>query len=471
MTAAQSIVRSEVEFPKPESGLTLRLGELFGALSYALDVTEGQPEGHAVRCCWLGLEMAQEMGLDQDQQFDLYFTLLLKDLGCSANAASLSQLFGSDERKIKFDFKLVNGSHTQTLPFILKHAGGTGSFLDRLKSMFNVVANQETLKTGLIHTRCHRGAEIARLMRFSKDVAEGIQGLDEHWDGSGQPYGLKRRDIHLYARFALLTQVAEVYHAELGPAGAEMEVQKRSGKWFDPELVEVFQRCTAKPDFWDRFEAKDLPSQVFSREPAHIELQMDDAYLDDIARAFAKVIDAKSPFTHGHSERVSYYTDLMCRVRGFDRATRRWMIRTSLLHDVGKLGVSNTVLDKPGKLTGLEYEQIKSHARMSYDILGRVDVFSAMSQVAATHHERLDGSGYPNGLRASELSEQMRILAVADVFDALSAERPYKPELPTDEVFAIMDEMAMAGLDADCYASLKSSIKQNGVFRDRQNKS
>jgi len=106
----------------------------------------------------------------------------------------------------------------------------------------------------------------------------------------------------------------------------------------------------------------------------------------------------------------------------------------------------------------MEFAMIKSHATLTQEILSRIDIFRAMAVIASAHHEKLDGTGYPKGLKATDLSEDMRILAVADIFDTLTAERPYKAALPLEKVYEIMDDMAGTGIDPDCYRSLQQAI-------------
>ncbi len=452
------------EFPDPSSFSRIRLGELLGSLSYALDITGGQSEGHSVRSCWIGMQIADALRLSKEQKTDLYFMLLLKDVGCSANSAKTCEIFRTDELAIKKGFKRLDRSKKQNLPFALKHLGRGAGPGAKISAAIGVLGKTGKVTRDLVQTRCHRGAEIAAMMRFNRHVADGIQGLDEHWDGRGQPYGLAGRDIPLFSRIALLAQVVDVFHEEFGPHAADMEVAVRKGKWFDPMIVEAFLKCSNAPGFWDVLRSPGIEQIVFSSEPAHQYRAVDDTYLDEVAMAFAYVIDAKSPFTHGHSQRVSFYADLICQERGYGPQKRRWMRRAALLHDIGKLGVSNMVLDKPGRLTDDEFRQIQRHATMTQQILGRISAFGSMATIAAAHHERLDGTGYPNGLTAVDLTEDMRILAVADIFDALTADRPYKGALPLAQAYEIMDSMAGTGIDPDCYGSLKSAVVQHDLF-------
>ena len=128
----------------------------------------------------------------------------------------------------------------------------------------------------------------------------------------------------------------------------------------------------------------------------HIRIASEDD-LDRVAQGFAMVIDSKSPFTAGHSDRVALFTDLIAEELGFDTAKRRWLRRAALLHDIGKLAISNTILDKPAKLTDEEFAIIKTHPAHSANILKGVAAFADMAAIAGGHHERLDGNGYPYG--------------------------------------------------------------------------
>ena len=171
----------------------VKLSELLSALSHALDITEGQPEGHSLRCCWIGLQIAEELELDERQIWELYYTLLLKDLGCSSNAARICELYLVNDLEFKRDFKLIDGSLPQALRFVLSHTGLKAGLAERFRAIINIFQNGGEISTELIQTRCQRGADIARKMRFSEAVAQGIGNLDEHWDGNGKPAAHCRR--------------------------------------------------------------------------------------------------------------------------------------------------------------------------------------------------------------------------------------------------------------------------------------
>ena len=228
----------------------LKLSELIGALSYALDMTEGQPKGHCMRCAYIGTAVGGQLGLDSRQHWELYYTLLLKDLGCSSNAARICELYLTDDLQFKRDFKLVGSSLPQAVRFVLTHTGLKAGLADRFRATIEIFQNGGEIARDLIQTRCQRGADIARQLRFGEGVAAGIRSLDEHWDGSGKPDGLRGEEIPLYGRIALMTQVIDVFNASGGPAAVLEEIRKRSGQWFDPALVRAFETVAARPDFW-----------------------------------------------------------------------------------------------------------------------------------------------------------------------------------------------------------------------------
>jgi HD-GYP domain-containing protein (c-di-GMP phosphodiesterase class II) len=436
----------------------LRLSELMGALSHALDITEGQPKGHCIRACWIGMQVGEEIGLDDARRWELYYTLLLKDLGCSSNAARICQLYLTDDLQFKHDFKLVGDSLPQMLRFVFSHTGLNAGLADRLRSVVNIMRNGPEIAHELIQTRCQRGADIARHLRFPEAVAEGIHGLDEHWNGKGKPQGLRGDDIPLYARIALLAQVADVFHTTGGPQAALAEVRARAGSWFDPALVAAFERATARRDFWSVLADPALESRVLALEPGNAHAPLDDDYLDDIALAFGEVVDSKSPYTSGHSERVAEYADGIASQLGLPMQRRRWLRRGALLHDVGKLGVSNAVLDKPGQLDSREWETVRLHALYTEQILSRIGAFAELARVSAAHHERLDGKGYPRGLSGDQISLETRIITTADIFDAISAERPYRAAVPVPQTLEMMAKTVGSALDPLCYEALVSFV-------------
>ncbi len=439
------------------AGSRLRLSELMAALSHALDITEGQPEGHCVRCCWIGMQLGRRIALADSDLWPLYYTLLLKDLGCSSNAARICELYLTDDLSFKRDFKTAGTSLPQVMNFILGHTGLGAPLAERFRSVLGVFRQGGEMARELIQTRCQRGAEIARLLRFPDEVSRGIYSLDEHFDGGGHPEGLVGRNIPLNARIALLAQVADVFHTAHGPLAAREEVEKRATQWLDPVLVQAFLQM-ADDGFWADLRDPDLATRVLALEPANRAVELDDDYLDDIAAAFGQVVDSKSPYTSGHSARVALYAELIGEHMGLAREERRWLKRAALLHDLGKLGVSNSILDKPGKLDAEEWATVQAHALYTEHILARIQAFGELAQVAGAHHERLDGRGYPHGLTDDQITRETRIITCADIFDAITAARPYRAAIPVPRTLEMMAENLGTAIDPDCFAALQAVI-------------
>jgi HD-GYP domain-containing protein (c-di-GMP phosphodiesterase class II) len=300
-------------------------------------------------------------------------------------------------------------------------------------------------------------------MRFSEAVAQGIQNLDEHWDGGGQPASLRGETIPVYARIALMAQVVDVFQIANGIDAAKHEIQSRSGSWFDPQLAAAFAKVSANAEFWETLRSDRLQEAIFALEPAQSSTIVDEDYLDDIAAAFAQVVDSKSPYTSGHSERVTIFTDLIAEQMGFSAERRRWLKRAALLHDIGKLGVSNSILDKPGKLDPDEWAAMQMHAAYTETILSRIAAFDDLAAVAGAHHERLDGKGYPHGLKGDQIAMETRMITTADIFDALTADRPYRAAMPVSKALEIMADMIGTQIDSDCFDALRKAIDQVNV--------
>ncbi|HEX4134532.1 MAG TPA: HD domain-containing phosphohydrolase [Bryobacteraceae bacterium] len=434
----------------------VRMSEIISALSYALDLTEGRPMGHSVRACMIGMRLAQEVGMSIADQCHLYYSLLLKDAGCSSNSSKLFHILSADEIKAKRDVKLTDWTRVgwESLQYALTHVAVGAPFLERVRTLVRVAAKQQTESCELVKIRCERGASIARRIGFAEPVAQAIHSLDEHWGGGGYPDGLKGREIPLFARIMNLAQTLEVFLVNRGPETAIEVVGKRSGKWFDPDLVRAVKSLAKKGSLWAGLDREHVIDDVLLLEPEDTQLPATDESVENICQAFAEIIDAKTPFTYRHSNGVAAAAVGISRQLGLPPDDIVFMRRVGLLHDVGKLSVSNAILEKPAKLDESEWQVVKKHPGYSFEILKRIPGFEELSDVAGAHHEKLDGTGYFRGWDAERLSLEMRIVAVADIFDALAAKRPYRDAMPLEEVFRIMRKDAVRAIDADCLEAL-----------------
>jgi HD-GYP domain-containing protein (c-di-GMP phosphodiesterase class II) len=409
----------------------------------------------------MGTSLGRKLNMSTAELWDLYYTLLLKDVGCSSNAARLCELYGSDDIRTKSGFKTVNThSHFQLAKFVLKHTGLQSGAKSKFVRILHLMRQGDQEANQLITTRCERGASIAAKLGFNETVANGIRGLDEHWNGQGRPLNLKEFQIPLGSRIALLVQVADVFYQVGGKQAALREIELRRGTWFDPTLVDSFLEFANDPAFWEGLSDPDLDFRVAALEPGVAAVRVDEDGLDRIASAFAQVVDAKSPYTSGHSERVAHYTEALALQLKLPAERVRWLRRGGLLHDLGKLGVSNAVLDKPGSLDESEWAMIRRHPEHSETILSRLLPFAELAAIAGAHHERLDGKGYPRGLKGAEIRLETRIITTADIFDALTAERPYRAAMPTEKALEIMQGMVGTAIDEACLEALRQVVKK-----------
>ena len=447
-----------------EPDTTLRLSEVVSAMTYALDITEGQPEGHALRTCMVGMRVGEALGLDTQALSDLYYALLLKDLGCSSNSAKIRYLFGANDFRVKRAFKKVDLDHlSQGTRFVLGNAGTAAPLTRRLKHVIDVSLGRGGGHAGLTQVRCERGADIAKQMGFSDTTAEAIRALDEHWDGNGHPYGVSGEDIPLLGRVLCLAQTVEVFFREDGVDAACHAVAARNGTWFDPNVAAAFARVAETEGFWESLGEAGLEKKVTALEPQDKRLQTNDEQLDRVAEAFGRVIDAKSPWTYRHSERVRQFAlgaaSQLTEGAALSPGNMRRLSRAALLHDIGKLGVSNTVLDKPGKLTDDEFASIRAHPAYSEQILMRVGPFRDLAAIAGGHHERMDGRGYHRAMPASTLEFEVRLLAVADQFEALTAARPYRDGMTPEAAVELIGRDKGDGVDPVALAALKTFLE------------
>jgi diguanylate cyclase (GGDEF)-like protein len=437
------------------SGDELRLSEVLSGLSHALDITEGQARGHAERSCLIGMRVAGLLGLDDQMRSSLFYALLLKDAGCSSNAAKVAALFGADDAVVKSSRRLTN---TSSLAEALRHAvrtAGVGSSpLVRGRHLAAVLGSGRQGARALVELRCERGAAVVRGLGLGDVAAQAILDVDEHWDGEGYPTGIAGDQISLAGRVLCIAQTAEVFWQYGGPDAACEVVRQRRGSWFDPALADALLTLEGDDAFWDSV----ATPAVTALEPPDRVLVADARRLDQVAQAFASIVDAKSPYTAHHSDGVAWIAAALGRMLGLDSDTQATLRRAALLHDIGKLGVSNRILDKPGPLGPNEWETVRLHPRWSMEILARVRAFRDVARIAGVHHERLDGSGYHRGLTAEQLDAPSRILAVADVAEALSADRPYRAAYSPDEVLSLVRLAADRTLDAEACAALEQVL-------------
>jgi putative nucleotidyltransferase with HDIG domain len=418
---------------------SISLSEIISALSYALDLTEGAVHGHALRSCLLGMRIAAEAKLPAEQTSSLYFALLLKDIGCRSTAGRMSQVIG--------DPAATGKDRAKTSPTAL------------IARILRIGTRQHKNSDEAFDPRTDRSASILGKLGMGEAAAEAVHSLDERWDGSGHPDSVKGEQIPLLARICAVAQYLDVFSSNRGTEKAITALEERSGSWFDPELVRIALMLHRSGALWTKCLSTDNPAatrQAVLDLDAGRRHRLEADRIDRICEAFADVVDAKSHFTFRHSLSVADTAFGIANVVGLSAERAQLVRRAGLLHDIGKLGIPNTILDKTGKLSTKEWQAVHQHPVLTRRILERVSSFREMAIIAGEHHEKLDGSGYPNRLMAPELSLESRMIAVADVYGALLEDRPYRPALELNEIIAIMTKLVPKQLDATCFEALIS---------------
>jgi putative nucleotidyltransferase with HDIG domain len=441
---------------------TISLSEIISAMSFALDLTEDASPGHALRSCLMGMRLAEEIGLPQDQRTSLYYALLLKDIGCSSNSARMCAIVGGDDRALKAGAKLEDWTKPHrfslaALRLLYREAVPGSGAISKALRVVKIGLTQHKNNKEMIQLRCDRGAEIVNKLGMGQVAAEGVRGLDEHWDGAGYPEGRKGTEIPIISRIAAVAQHLDVFCSSRGPVEALAVLQERGGKWFDPQLVNAAQALFQRRKLFLQCSPRDnqdlTRAAVLAMDPgSHDELP--ENRIDQICEAFADVVDAKSPFTFRHSMNVAAIAVGIAKCLHMSPERVQLIRRAALLHDIGKLRVPNSVLDKEGHLTREDWQAIQEHPGLTMQILDRIPAFHEVATVASQHHEKLDGSGYPQRLKADDLSLEARLIAVADVYSALTEKRPYRTGMEPSSALQLMLGEVPTKLDAQCFGAL-----------------
>ena len=429
--------------PKP----SLRIGEVLSALSFALDLAGDQPAGHTIRSCVIGMHIASELRMDSAIASDLFYALLLKDAGNSAGGSKLMRLVGADNATGRRGGRSKDWIRSGAQSLTLALSQSTSMYRARVRALSDRATGREEDPETLQRIRGERGADVARQIGLSERTAKAIQAAKTFSD---EPDGLLTSIISLAQQAEISYSLHGSFDTASGVSGAPTGCS--SAPAFDPDVLSAF-RTVCSRDI--RPDVENATVRLNELEPAANGLPAGDFALDNICSAFADVIDAKSPFTYRHSTRVAGTAVAIARSLGLNKFEISTLRRAALLHDIGKLSVSNTILDKPGRLTSDECAVIERHPRLSYEILRRVPGFCGVSEIAAAHHEKLDGSGYFRNLTGCHLSLPARVLAIANTYDALTTHRPYREGLPAHAALSAMARHVPRCFDPFCFEALQ----------------
>ncbi len=442
----------------PPTPSDISFAEIISALTFAVDLTAGAVAGHALRTCILGMKIAGAIELPVKQKASLHSASMLKDMRFSSTSDRLSQARNVTQEGLKLqNWTQSNRPSLDTVKLLWSELLPESSALRRLVQIGRIALRQHRNHTEMLAQRGEGSADAVEKLGLSVETVQTILALDEHWDGSGYPERLRGTDIPLLARILGVAQHLDAFASERDPATAIQCLQERSQRWFDPALVHVVHSLDNRNELWTQCLVSDgtdvARRLVLDLEPApNGFVQQSD--VDRICEAFAEMVDAKSPFTYRHSIAVADVATSMARVLQLTPDRVQLVRRAALLHDLGKLAVPNIILDKAEHLTSEEWEVVVQHPRLTREILSRIESFGELAEVAGAHHEKLDGSGYPDGLTAQQLSLEARIVAVADVYQALIERRPYRSGMSHAEAMVVLQRLAGQKLDPHCVAAV-----------------
>ncbi len=409
-----------------------RLAELVAALSLGVDLGFGQPMEHVLGQCLIALRLAEAAGLGEQDRMAVYYTALLVNVGCHADAHEQAKWFGDDitlkSGKYVYELGSVRGALAA-----MRLVGAGNPPLHRFRVGLEFAFSGHRQLDGMIAQHARLARTLAGQLDLPGTVREGVGAAYEQWDGRGWPGTLKADAIPVAARIAQLAEFMEVAHRVGGMAGATALARRRAGRQFDPALAALL--CTRAEEIFGGLEAAPAWRTVIAAEPAlAVELLPDQ--LDRALAAIANFVDLKSPFTLGHSVAVAELAEEAGRRLGLPPGQGLALRRAGFVHGFGRLGVSNSIWDRPGPLSTGEWERIRMYPYLTERMLHQSAALAPLGEIAVQHRERLDGSGYPRGLSGGAISRPARLLGAADAYASMREPRPHRPARPAGEAAA-----------------------------------
>ena len=429
------------------AGGAIRLVELLGALSYAADLGLGQPMQHCLRQTVIAGRLASLTGSSDSDRDATFYLGLLMNAHCHADATEQARWFADDIGFKAAGIDLLDMNTAQSVRFMVRRLTSHGSAVQRGKRLLSFPLAGHQLMLGFMATHSALGAVFAERIGLEQHVCAAMGQAYEQWDGTGVPSGLSGNEISLAVRLVQLAGPVEVISRRRGTQAAISMVRRNRGTEFDPELADLF--CAHAGEVLDSIDDAATWDAVLADEPQPSR-RVEGAELDGVLAAMADLADLKSPFLAGHSRGVANLSDEAADVSGMSETDRTTVRRAALIHDLGRVGVSTAIWDKPSRLTGIETDRVRLHPYLTDRMLAPVTALGAARTVAAHHHERLDGSGYPHGLTAMSLTPLDRLLAAADVYHAMCEPRPHRPALESAAAAReLRVEVRSGRLDAD----------------------
>ncbi|HWZ89807.1 MAG TPA: HD domain-containing phosphohydrolase [Polyangiaceae bacterium] len=400
---------------------------------------------HMLRQCLIALRLAERSGLDDQARAVVYYTALLIGVGCHSDAHEQAKWFG-DDLSLKSG-KFERGSGLRGAVSTLALLGSGKSPLHRLRVGLGFLVSGHRELNGMIETHAKLAQTFARQLGLAESVVDAVGSSYEQWNGRGWPGRLQGLNVPVASRLAQLAEYVEVAHRIGGNDAAKALARKQRGKQFDPTLVDLL--CEHATEIFTGLDSVPNWSAVIDAEPA-LTIVLSEEQFDSSLLAIADFIDLKSPFTLGHSRAVTQLVDAAGTALGLPSGEVTTLRRAGLVLGLGRLGVSNSIWDKPGPLGAGERERVRMHPYLTERMLHQSVALAPLGAIAVQFRERLDGSGYPRGLSGGAISLPARILGAADAYHAMREPRPYRAARSADEAAeALRGEVRGKRLDGD----------------------
>lgn len=426
--------------PRP----TYRLAELAGGLSLAGDAADGFPEGKAIRTAALAVTLGRLVGVTDVELRAAYFTTLARFLGCTGFAIEEAHLYGAgDDVTVRNVMAMADAAQPlRTVATITSSIGRGAAIGPRARAVARLLATPTAV---LDHARaqCDTTLAVAHAFGIEGDALACVGAIMERWDGKGAPRKLRREALPIPVRLLHAADVLETIWHRHDFDAALAELRRRRDHHLSPAVVDVALRNASELRAlldagrdWEWFlESEPQPRAI-----------IDDARFERVAETVGRLVDLKSTYTLGHSARVAELARALLVAVGGSEGDARVLAIAAHLHDLGRMGVPNSIWDKPGPLSRLERERAESHSALTERILRRSPALERFAPIAGAAHERVDGRGYHRRLAPAAVERAMRVLAVADVATALAEPRAHRPALRTEDVPRVLRDEC-AGLD------------------------
>jgi HD-GYP domain-containing protein (c-di-GMP phosphodiesterase class II) len=412
---------------------------MLAGLSIALDLGLGQPSEHVLRSTLIAVRLADRLELPRPQRDSTYLTTLILWLGCHVDSHEFARMFG-DDIAVRADSYLVDWVGLPYMKFLMSNAAKGEPLPQRLKVMAQLMRGGPKERVEMQHGHCVAAGLLAAELGLPKQIQDALGHTFERWDGKGGPVGVAGEAIPVESRMGLFADIVEVHHRVGGVDAAVRLATSRRGTHFDPAIVDAFLEdpasVLAQPvDAW---------TEALAEAPVE-SAEMGEAELDRMIVALGDFADLKCPFTLGHSRAAAALAASAAREAGLSPEEVDDVRRAGHLHNLGRIGVPSDIWERPGSLTPDQWERVRLHPYLTGRILERVGGLDRAARIAANHHEHVDGSGYPRGLAAGQLSTADRILAAAVAYESALEPRPYRDPRTPDEAAERLRRRAAAG--------------------------